>query len=58
MDYIDPAIFAAAGIALTYFGYDGYPEYPQLHPPFDHYVSAIDLIVHTGPDAPAYLRPL
>jgi hypothetical protein len=57
-DYIDPAVFAAAGITLTYFDYDEYPEYPQLYPPFDHFVTAIDLIVHTGPDAPSYLRSL
>ena len=26
----------AAGIELVYFDYAGYPEYPQLFPPFDH----------------------
>jgi hypothetical protein len=56
-DYIDPALFAAENVALRFFDYTGYPEYPQLYPPFDHYVSAIDLIVHTGPDAHRYLLP-
>jgi hypothetical protein len=37
--------------------YDGYPPYAQLHPPFDHHVSIIDLLVHVGPDALAYMLP-
>jgi hypothetical protein len=56
--YIDPWLFEAAGITLTYMSYQGYPEYEQLHPPFDHYVSIIDLLVHAGPDALAYMLPL
>ena len=54
--YIEPQCFADAGIALSYMDYEGYPEYEQLYPPFDHHVSLIDLFVHTGPDAAAYLR--
>ena len=54
--YMDPSAFAAAGITLTYADYDGYPEYPQFHPPFDHAVTAIDLVMHTGPQAPRYLK--
>ncbi|RJS26204.1 hypothetical protein DRW03_05185 [Corallococcus sp. H22C18031201] len=50
--YLDPAAFAAAGIQLTYFNYRGYPEYPQLHPPFVHEVSVVDLLLNQGPDAP------
>jgi hypothetical protein len=55
--YIDETLFDAAGITLTYMNYEGYPEYPQLHPPFDHHVSIIDLLVHVGPDAGAYMMP-
>ena len=55
--YIDPSLFEAAGITLTYMDYDGYPPYTQLHPPFDHHVSIIDLMVHVGPDALAYMLP-
>ena len=54
--YIEPGLFEEAGIALHYASYDGYPEYPQLHGPFVHDVSVIDLLFHTGPDARAYLR--
>jgi hypothetical protein len=54
--YIEPALFAEAGITLEYFDYSGYREYPQLYPPFEHGVSVIDLLVHAGADAPAYMR--
>ncbi len=56
-DYIEPRLFEEAGVTLTYMDYEGYPEYAQLYPPFDHQVSIIDLLVHTGPDAAAHLRP-
>src|SRR4051812_9109771 len=49
--YIDPDQFRAANVELSYFDYSGYPEYPQLFPPFDHYVSILDLIFNHGPDA-------
>jgi hypothetical protein len=49
--YIDPALFEKAGIALAYADYSGYPEYPQLYPPFEHRVSVIDVIFNAGPAA-------
>jgi hypothetical protein len=55
-NYIEPDVFAAAGIALSYIDYSGYPEYPQLYPPFDHEVSVIDLLLNTGPDAITMMR--
>jgi len=55
--YLDRAVFEQSGIALSFFDYMGYPEYPQLYPPFDHYVSVIDLLLHTGPDAPTFMLP-
>ena len=55
-DYIDPKLFADAGIDLSYMDYTGYPEYPQLYPPFTHHVSVIDLIFSVGPAAPQYLE--
>ena len=54
-DYIQPEQFAAAGIALEYIDYSGYPEYPQLYPPFDHAVSIIDLILMCGPKTPYFI---
>lgn len=54
-DYIDEQSFAAAGISIVYKDYAGYPEYPQFYPPFTHYVSILDLLFQTGPDAPYYI---
>jgi len=53
--YIDPERFDAAGIELVYKDYLGYPEYEQVHPPFDHHVSVLDLLFHTGADAVDYI---
>jgi hypothetical protein len=57
-DYLQPELFAAAGIGLRYVDYRGYPEYPQLYPPFEHEVSIVDLLFNTGPDARCYLKAL
>jgi hypothetical protein len=53
--YLDEAVFARAGIAVEYFDYSGYPEYPQLYLPFEHSVSALDLLFNTGPDARGWM---
>ncbi|MFQ5822488.1 MAG: WbqC family protein [bacterium] len=53
--YIDPDLFFNAGIELKYKDYSGYPEYPQLHPPFNHYVTILDLIFSVGMDAGYYI---
>jgi hypothetical protein len=55
-DYIVPELFERADLGLEWLDYRGYPEYPQLYPPFEHAVSILDLIFHTGPDAARYLR--
>ena len=54
--YIDESRFTAAGVRLTYADYSGYPEYAQVHGPFEHGVSILDLIFNTGPDAPRYMK--
>jgi hypothetical protein len=53
--YIEDARFDAVGIKLSYIDYVGYPEYPQFHYPFEHSVSVIDLLFHTGQAAPYYI---
>lgn len=52
--YLDEAKLAAAGIALEYIAYD-YPPYPQLHGIFEPFVSIIDLLMMTGPEAPCWI---
>jgi WbqC-like protein family len=54
--YMDEAVFADAGIWLEYFDYAGYPEYPQLHGPFTHEVTILDLLFNVGGDAPRYMK--
>lgn len=54
--YMDEELFRRSGIKLTYVDYSGYPEYPQINPPFEHGVSLIDLLLNVGiADAPRYL---
>ncbi len=53
-DYIDEGMLAAAGMTLEYMSYD-YPEYAQLHPPFDPQVSVLDLLFMKGPESPAFI---
>lgn len=52
--YIDEALFTEAGIQLEWMTY-GYPEYQQLHPPYDPHVSILDLLFMTGDRARDYL---
>lgn len=53
-DYIEKDKFDAAGITLEYMEYN-YPEYPQLYPPYDPFVSILDLLFMTGDAAGKYL---
>jgi hypothetical protein len=56
--YIDESQFARAGIHVRYADYSGYPEYPQIHPPFEHHVSVLDLLFCTGGNALEYMKRL
>jgi hypothetical protein len=53
-DYIENEKFETAGITLDYMEYN-YPEYPQLHPPYDPFVTILDLLFMVGPEAPRYI---
>lgn len=55
-DYISPSAFSEAGIDLSWFNYEGYPEYPQLWGDFVHGVSILDLLFNCGKDSPNYMR--
>ncbi len=54
-NYIEEDRFNAARIELTWKDYSNYPEYHQFHPPFKHGVTVLDLLFHTGPNAPWYI---
>jgi len=52
--YFDEEMFASAGIASEWMNYEGYPEYPQLHGPFEHAVTMLDLLFNTGAESPRF----
>jgi hypothetical protein len=53
--YLEKERFDACGIELMWKDYQGYPEYPQFHPPFLHEVTILDLLFHVGPEGPEYI---
>ncbi len=54
--YLDASLFEKEGIQVEWMDYSGYPEYTQLFPPFDHYVTILDLIFNEGPQAPQFMK--
>lgn len=55
-DYLDEEAFTARGLRVSWFDYNGYPEYPQLWGEFTHGVSILDLLFNCGREAPNYMR--
>jgi len=53
--YLDSSQFDDAKIDLRWVSYIGYPEYKQMHGSFEHAVTVLDLLFHTGKDAKSYL---
>lgn len=53
-DYIVPQKFIDNNIILDYIDYQ-YPEYQQLHQPFNNFVTILDLIFNCGQEAPYYI---
>lgn len=54
-DYIVEKDYEDAGIKIIWKDYNGYPEYSQLYPPFEHNVSVLDLLFNVGEDAYYYI---
>lgn len=54
--YLDVSRFSAAGIEVEWMSYEGYPQYPQLHGEFEHGVSILDVMVHTGRAAKDFIK--
>jgi len=54
--YLDETVFRRQGIAVEWFDYGPYREYPQLWGAFEHQVSIVDLLFNAGADAPALVR--
>jgi hypothetical protein len=55
-DYLDrDSALKDAGIIVSCFTYT-HPEWPQIHGPFEPYMSALDLVMNALPNAVAILR--
>jgi hypothetical protein len=54
--YLEEELFEQNSIELSYINYESYPKYAQLFPPFEHSVTALDLIFNEGPNAPRYMK--
>ncbi len=55
-DYLNEMSFSSQGITVEWMDYCGYPEYPQFGDEFQHGVSVLDLLFHTGNEAINYFN--
>jgi hypothetical protein len=55
-DYISESVFTDHGIALSWFDYSNYPEYPQQWGDFSHGVTILDLLFNCGKDSSRYMK--
>jgi hypothetical protein len=55
-DYFDEELAKKENIKVEWMDYSGYKEYEQLHPPFEHGVSILDLIFNKGSDATKFMK--
>ncbi|MET4161019.1 hypothetical protein ABIE61_000841 [Marinobacterium sp. MBR-111] len=54
--YFDMSLADQKGIQVEWMDYSGYPEYQQLHEPFEHGVTILDLIFNEGPNAKKFMK--
>ena len=54
-DYLKEELLTSKGIKLHWMDYSCYKEYPQLHPPFEHTVTILDVLFNNGPNALNFL---
>ncbi|MBE2986048.1 WbqC family protein [Campylobacter sp. RM12920] len=55
-DYFDEGLAEKEGIKMEWMDYSGYKEYTQLHPPFEHGVSILDLLFNEGENAKKFMK--
>jgi len=55
-NYFDEDLAKKENINITWMNYDGYREYSQLHPPFEHGVSILDLLFNCGDTSAQYMK--
>ena len=54
--YFDETYASTKGLVVHWMNYDGYREYSQLYPPFEHSVSILDLLFNEGPNSCNYMK--
>jgi len=54
--YLKEDFLQQKGIELIWMDFNEYPEYNQLHPPFQHYVSIIDLVFNEGSNSKNFMK--
>ena len=55
-NYLDTGLFSANGINITWVDYQNYPVYSQMHAPFYHHVSILDLIFNEGSNSCNFMK--
>ena len=55
-DYFDEVLAKKENIKVEWMDYSGYEDYEQLHPPFEHGVSILDLIFNEGKGATKFMK--
>ena len=55
-NYLDLDAFKDNNIDVKWMSYDNYEEYDQLFPPFNHFVSVVDLIFNHGLNSKKYMK--
>lgn len=55
-NYFNKGFAKKENIQLEWMDYNGYKEYEQLYPPFEHGVSILDLIFNKGPNAKKFMK--
>lgn len=55
-NYINQHIADDMKIKIEWMDYSNYPEYTQLHEPFDHSVTILDLIFNEGPNTKKFMK--
>ncbi|MFT6210588.1 MAG: hypothetical protein ACJAYA_000397 [Bacteroidia bacterium] len=55
-NYLKCELFEQEEMTVEWMDYSGYKEYSQLHPPFEHGVSVLDLLFNVGSDARNHIK--
>ncbi len=55
-EYLDLSLFEKFSLKVEWVSYDNYLPYDQLFPPFNHFVSILDLIFNHGGDSKKHMK--